>query len=130
MFRTDMLKALLEGFEMLQCFHEPPEEIAPQFVSWTCQVSSAFQAAGMAEERELWDAAAKNVRFSPEDSAMVTNMQSMKAVLLAFLDWLEIGLPNDSLFDLQIVNEARNYVHRVAIQAIGCYERAGLMRVW
>ena len=121
--RADLLAQLLEGVEVLEEFHEPPESIAPQFIAWVSQVAVALEGAGMESELELWNLAAERVRFADDESAMVTQIKSMKSILLGVLDRLEGGQPEKPLFDIEIVAEARSYVRRIASQAIGCYER-------
>lgn len=121
--RTEMFAQLIQGIEILEGFHEPPEDIAPQFIAWLCQVASALESAGMDAECRLWKDATERVRFAADESAMVTQMKSMKAILLGVLDRLEGGQPVDPIFDLEIVAESKSYVQRIATQAIGCYER-------
>jgi len=121
--KQEMIKQLIEGLEILQMFYEPPEEIAPHFVAWLNQVPAALEAAGMHSERELWNDATTDIKFSPDGSSFPAQMHSTKAFLLGLLDKLSGGESKDELFSMEIVHDTRNYIQRLALQANGCYER-------
>lgn len=121
--KQEMIRELIESLELLQMFHEPPEEIAPNFVAWLNQVPATLEAAGMHSERELWDDTHTGTSFSPYDSSFPALMHSKKAFLLGLLDKVSGGGSSDELFSMEIMQDTRNYIQRIALQANGCYER-------
>jgi len=120
-YNQDMIRELLQSLSILEEFHEPPEEIAPQFTAWLSQVALALESANMQEELKIWDEAMVHIRFSPDESSFPAQMSSAKAILLGILDKLSGDKPPEELFSMEIVEDAKTYIQRIAVQANGCY---------
>src|SRR5438132_592557 len=77
-----MIRKLLGAIAEIETFHDEPQDVARQFLSWVSAVEHALAAAGMDTERSTWNAAGENIRFTEDSSAFVMHMKAMKAVLL------------------------------------------------
>ena len=77
----------------------------------------------MHSERELWNDALTDYSFSPYELSLPALMHSTKAILLGMLDKASGGETSGELFSMEIMQDTRNYVQRIALQANGCYER-------
>lgn len=117
----EMIKELLQGLSVLEELYEPPETIAEQFAAWLNQVALALESADMQDELKIWDEAMAHIRFSPDESSFPVQMKSAKAILLGILDKLSGGKPSEDLFPMEILEDAKSYIRRIAVQANGCY---------
>ena len=117
----ELIQELLQGLSILDEFREPPEEIAPQFMVWLIQVALALRSANMQDEYEIWEEMRGHVRFSADESSFLVHMKSAKAILLGILFKLSGGKPSEDLFPMEILEDAKTYIQRIALQANGCY---------
>lgn len=120
--RQEMISSLLRAVSELELFHDDPEDVAPQFVSWVATVGDAFSAAGMVSDAEVWARATGRISFTAYSSAFVAHVKSMKALLLAIFHRIGGVDPAGELIDPSISEELPPYVQRVAVQANGAYE--------
>jgi hypothetical protein len=118
-----MIEKLLDGLSVMEEFHEPPEQVAPQFTSWLSHVASALESAGMDSELRAWNESLNNVSFFADESSFYMQMTAMKAVLLGMLEKVSGGEISRELFPISIVAGTPAYIEKIAVQANGCYER-------
>ncbi|MEP0873193.1 hypothetical protein NDA01_25865 [Trichocoleus desertorum AS-A10] len=118
-----MLEELLNGLLILEKFDEPPEEVARHFADWLSRVAVALEVAQMTSELAMWNQAISGMRINPDESSFLTQMHSMKAILLGLLSG---GRPTNGLFPIEIVEAAvenrRPYIKDITLQVNDCYE--------
>ena len=119
--RQEMISSLLRGVGELEVFHDDPEEVAPQFMSWVANVGDTLAVAGLISDAEAWSRAAARIEFTPYSSSFVAHIKSMKALLLAIFHRIGGVEPEGELLDTTITHELPSYIQRVAAQADGAY---------
>jgi hypothetical protein len=120
--RQEMISSLLRGVGELEVFHDDPEEVAPQFMSWVANVGDTLAVACLTSDAEAWSRAAARIEFTPHSSSFVAHIKSMKALLLAIFHRIGGVQPEGELLDTTITHELPSYIQRVAAQADGAYQ--------
>ena len=99
--KREIIKELLSVIEILQQFYEPPEQIAPQFLSWISHVSDVLEAAEMDKELKIWQKAIERVSFVADESSLPVQMSSLRTIILG----MQKKLDNSNDKDVVIIAE-------------------------
>ncbi len=121
MSKQQMIETLLSAYDWsTQAYNDDT------ILLWIRRVSSALEGAGMEEELKVWEEALEGAHFykleSGIDPTLIHNVESMRAILLGFLDKVKRAEPAEDLFPVEIVKGTRKYIESLALQANGCYQ--------
>lgn len=102
------------------------------FKSWINHVSKILKAADMKDELRIWEESLPDILSSNDKYAAIgldipsnTQISRAKNLLFAFLNkYNKDDKPIEPLFPMEIVENTKSYVHRIAKQVNICYENA------
>ncbi len=119
-----MIETLLDAFQ-----YAPISGDHEQIQIWMNRVALALLGAGMVEEHKVWISALEDTHYSVDnyrgniDPTIISHAESMRAILLGILDSVKNIEQEGELFSLEIIENTRSYVEKLAAQANGCYQR-------
>ncbi len=136
-YKQEIIKDLIEQLSNIE--KESYRTTLQHFKAWLKQGSLILKAANMEDQYNIWEESLKANWTSPFDNVLMpmtiptAQKNSAKTILLAFLNNLNCeDKPSHLLFPMEIVQDTRDYVSRIAKQVNicytnGCYDACAVM---
>lgn len=135
-YKQEMITHLIHALSLLEKELSSPK-MPEKFRAWVHHVSLSLESVNMQDELKIWKESI-SIWHSRYDEVIIqspslTQISSAKATLLGFLNNLSNEeQPSKSLFSMEIFQDTRDYVYRIAEQVNicynnGCYDACAVM---